>query len=50
MGNIRTHNSRTDIRRILKLGGGAVEYVTTDPPCMTTDQDQKIKAQGHKLT
>ena len=27
MGDIRTHNSRTDSRRIFKLGGG-VDHVT----------------------
>jgi len=27
MGDVRTHNSRTDSRRIFKLGGG-VDHVT----------------------
>jgi len=43
MGDVRTHNSRTDRRRIFKLQ-------SRDPPCMTTDQGQKVKSQGHKVT
>jgi len=33
---VRTHNSRTDSRRIFKLGGGVDHMI--DPPCMTIDQ------------
>jgi len=47
MGDVRTHNSRTDSRMIFKLRGG-VDHVT--PPCMTTDQGQKVKGHGHKVT
>jgi len=27
-----------------------VERLPHDPPCLTSDQDQKVKAQGHKVT
>jgi len=49
MGDVRTHNSRTDSRRIFKLGG-PWRGLPRDPPCMTTDQGQKVKGQGHKVT
>jgi len=40
VGDVRTHNSRTDSCRIFKLGGG-VDYVTCHR--MFTDQDHKFK-------
>jgi len=49
MGDVRTHNSRTDSHRIFKLGG-PWRGLPRDPPCMTTDQGQKVKGQGHKVT
>jgi len=41
-GDVRTRNSRTDGPRIVKLRG---EVDPLDPPCMTTDQSQKVKGQ-----
>jgi len=38
----RCHSSRTDSRRIFKLGEG-VDQSPHDPPCMSTDQGQKVK-------
>ena len=51
MGDVRTHNSRTDSRRIFKLGG----RVDHNTQCMATQQGQKVKGQkvkgqGHKVT
>jgi len=45
MGDVRTYNSRTDSRRIFTWRRGWPRY----PPCMTTDQGQKVKGQGHKV-
>jgi len=45
MGDVRTHNSRTDNRRIFKLGG-PWRGLPRDPPCMTTDHCD----QGQKIT
>jgi len=47
MGDVRTHNSRTDSHMISKLGD--VVYLRY-PPCMTTYQSQKVKGKGHKVT
>jgi len=44
-----THKSRTDRRRVFKLGGNW-QCWPRDPPCTATVQGQKIKDQGHKVT
>jgi len=49
MEDVRTHNSRTDSRGIFKLGG-PWRGLPRDPPCMTSDQGQKVKGQCHKVT
>jgi len=50
MGDVRTRNSRTGSCRIFKLGDG-VNHVTRHVICnMTTDQGQKVKVQGYKVT
>jgi len=46
MGDVTTHNSRTDSRRIFKLGGG-VEHVTLHVWLLTNVKGQRSKSQGH---
>jgi len=36
--------------RIAVGSSNLVDGGTRDPPCMTTDQSQNVKGQGHKLT
>jgi len=43
MGDVRTHKSRTDS---CKDPTWSMDW-PRDPPCMTTDQGQKVKCQGH---
>jgi len=42
MGDVRTHNSRTDSRRIFKLGGG-VDHVTRHVRPLTKVKRSKVK-------
>ena len=43
--DVMSHNSRTGKRMIFKL-----RDIARDLSCMTTDQGQKVKDQGHKVT
>jgi len=45
-GDVRTYNSRTDSRRIFKLGGG----IATWPAMYDQWPTLKVKGQGHKVT
>ena len=47
MGDVRTYNSRTDSRRIFKLGGW-IEHVTGHVWPLT--EVKMVKGQGHKVT
>jgi len=45
MGDVRTHNSRKYDLQTWWRGWWGWSH---DPPYMTTDQDRKVKGQGHK--